>query len=147
MRATVSSGHLICTKLDVAGINNAGVQHGRLHAGRDLIDLLQAAEVLEWKLRRVSAANCQSRPFAIGTFAALEHNPVRCHATLGAARHDKTDLLGLLYREIAQKQKLQRERRETAAEIVDEAVALGLAKNRDHVLRIDALASNRGLNA
>src|SRR5262249_16066259 len=92
-------------------------------------DLLQAAEVLEWKRPRVSAADRQSRPFAIGALAALEHDPVRGHAALGAARHDKTDLLGLLHREIALKQKLQRERCKPAAQILAGASPPGLAND------------------
>src|SRR5947209_18481766 len=56
MRWAVSSGHLICTEVHITGINDPRILHGRPHPGRHRIDLLQAAKVIEGKLRGVSAA-------------------------------------------------------------------------------------------
>ena len=56
-------------------------------------------------------------------------------------------LARLLRRKMPLEQQAQRQRRVAAREIVDEAVALGLAEDRDDAFRIDAARGDRGLDA
>ena len=73
-------------------------------------------------------------------FASLEHRPVRRHRAFGAARHHEADLRGLLRRHEAREEMRQRHGGEATAEIIDAAIALGLAEHRDDAARIDLAA-------
>ena len=80
-------------------------------------------------------------------FRTFEHDPVRGHAALGTARHHEADAGDIILRQEAPEQQLQHQRRVAAAEIVHQAVALGLGEDRDDAFGIDPAVGDRGLDA
>jgi hypothetical protein len=64
------------------------------------------------------------------------------HATFGAAGHDQANLVGLCFWQMALEQQAQREARVAARKIVDEAIALGLAQDRNDAVCTENLSPN-----
>src|SRR6266851_9340168 len=117
-------------------------------AARDKpIDLREASELLERQRRRMGAADGERRALAALGGGALEHQPMRRHAALGAAGHHQANSPGVARRQVALEQQAQGKRGVSAREIVCEAVALGLGEHREHALGVDAPRCNGGLDA
>ena len=133
-RSSVSSGHLICTKWTSRGVDDAGVLHRRLDGAGDEIDLFEPAEMFEGQGGGARAAERQRAAFGRALdIAPFEHDDMGRKRAFGAARHDDADRLRLGGRQMALQQVLQRAAGEAAGEIIDAAVAFGLAEDRDDV--------------
>jgi hypothetical protein len=126
------------------------------HRGGGLVDLRAPADLLRPEAARHRRAEREtpgrSRAGGAGArrVADGEHEPVRAQPALGAARHHHHDValdIGRCTRRGAREQRLQGRRREAAREIVDAAVALGLAEDRDDLARGDRAGMERGFEA
>jgi hypothetical protein len=91
-------------------------------------------------------AECKGRVCARAA-SALEHDEMRRQRPLGAARHHQAHRGGLIPRKDAGEHGAERGGGKAAGEIIDEAVALGLAEDRDNAGRVDAAFGNGGLDA
>jgi hypothetical protein len=97
-----------------------------------------------WK----GSAAVWARPIAsagVGV-AALEYDPMRRHGAFRAARHNEADPGGLFARQKTPEQEAKLQVRKAAAEIVDQAIAFGLAEHADHARGIDPSGGNRRLD-
>ena len=134
-------------EMDVGCVGNAGILHRRAHALGDLLDFEHPAKLFERQRRRVSTADSQRGARAISALTAFQHHPMRRHAAFGAARHHQAYLVGRLHRQITAEQQRQMRGAETAAEVVDQAIALGLCQHGDDARRINPAGLDRNLDA
>ena len=134
-------------EMHVGRVRNARIAHRGAHAIGHLVDLRQAAEMLGRQCRRVGAADGERRRSPASP--AARSNTIQCGAMPPSVPPDITKQIAgrVGLGEVALEQQFQRQRREAAAEVVDEAVALGLAEDGDHALRIDPAVGNRGFDA
>ena len=103
--------------------------------------------MLERQRRRMGAADGQRGRSPPAPSRAFEHDPMRRHGAFGAAGHHEADLGRVSAGRWRRNSSVKRQRRIAAAEIVDQAVALGLAEHRDDALRIDPAGGDRRLDA
>ena len=124
--------------MDLFGRFDAGVVDRGAHPLRHGIDLREAAEMLERKRRRARPPDRQRarRLWTVG-FTHLEHQEMWGQRPLRSPGHDDAGLVGVAVLAMRSERVLQRARRESAREVVDEAVALGLAEHGDDAVRLD----------
>ena len=124
--------------MDFVGRFDPRVVDRGAYAGRHRIDLGEATEVLMGQRRGARAPDRQRvRRLGLVGVARLEHQEVRRQRALRAPGHDDTGFVGVAVFTMRPQGVLQRARRKTAREVVDEAVALRLAENGDDGGRID----------
>ena len=148
MRSLVSSGHLICTKCTSAAEAMPASFMAARHGLGGRLDLRRAADLLGLEGARQADADGEPRPGRRGgRRLAAEHQQMRRQPAFGAARHDDGDaLLDLGHRafQALGQQQLQRQGGVAAGEIVDAAIALGLADDGDDGRGIDLAAVDGG---
>ncbi len=132
--------------MHIARMRNAGIRHGGAHAGCNRIDLRAPTQMLEGERRGMGAADRKRRALPGVPVHALEDNPMRRHGAFGAARHHQADFGGLIVRHESPEQQGELQVRKAAAEIVDQAVAFGLAEHGNHAAGIDPAGGNRRLD-
>lgn len=132
--------------MNVGRIGNAGIGHGAAHAGGHLFDLTPAAQLLERQRRRMRPPDRERGRSPTLALPALEHDPVRRHAAFGAARHDKTNGVRGLGRQMTAEQQIQMRGGKAAAEVVDQPIAFGLAEHGDDAGWNDTTIGNRGFD-
>jgi hypothetical protein len=145
-------GTLDLHEMQVGELVDAGIGRSALHRVGGGVDLRAAADLVrrevagEGHAEREPPAAVAGRRVAgrrvVGR-APREHAQVRRQHALGPARHHQRDAcLDLRHRqaEMAAEQRGDRHARIFAGEVVDAAIALGLAEHRDHVGRSDAAA-------
>ena len=124
--------------MDLFGRFDAGVVDRGAHPFRHRIDLREAAQMLVGQRRRARPPDRQRasrlRPAGL---AHLEHQEMRGQRTLRSPRHHDAGLVGVAVFAMRSECVLQRAGRESAREVVDEAVALGLAEHGDDAIRLD----------
>ena len=125
-------------EMHVGRIVDLRVLHGGGDAFGDGLDLSRASEMLGRQRRSVCAADRERGRCTAVALDPLENRPMRRHAAFGAARHHEANLIRLILRDMAREELAERERRVTAGEIVDAAIAFGLSENGDDGAGIDS---------
>ena len=132
--ATVSSGHFTWTKCTSAGSSMPASPSPRAPRRRPCRPARDGRDASAGSAAVWARPNASAGPSAAVTFGTLEHGPVRRHAALGAAGHHQADFRRVVRGKMPLEHQAERERRIAAREVVDQAVALGLAEHRDHAL-------------
>jgi len=134
-------------EMNVGGRGDAGVLHGEANGSRRFLDLCSAADLFGPEGTRQADADRQSRGGRRRhPLLAAEHQEMRRQPAFGATRHhDRDPLLDLGERaaDPLGQQQLQREGGVTPGEVVDAAVALGLAHDGDDRRGIDLAPVDR----
>ena len=134
----------------VLRIVDAGVAHRGFDGGRDLLDHGRPADILRQQLRAQRGADRQARFRRwAGLAVAREHRRMRRDDAVAAARPDHRDVRDLGLAALAEllQHAAKRLVGENAREIVDAAIAFGLADDRDHLVGAELALGDARLQA
>ena len=133
----------------VLRVGDARVRHGGADAGRHLLDLMHAPQMLARQIRRTCATERQRAAVRAPRRCRAPRTPSCVVRSAPSVPPDITtrDALHRRVRNVAAQHGLQRAHGEPAGEIVDEAVALRLAEDGEHAGGIDGAVRDRGLDA
>jgi hypothetical protein len=133
-------------EVDFVGRFDARVVDGGADARRYRVNLREAAQMLVGQRRRARPSDRQrARRFGLVGVARLKHQEVRRQRALRPPGHDDTGFVGIAVLAMRPQGVLQRARRKTTREVVDEAVALRLAENGDDSVCVDRPVFHAGL--
>ena len=136
--------------MHVGRIGDAGVAHGGAHALGDFLHHRRPADILRENLGAHGGADDQPRFVRrAGLGVAREHGRVRRDHAVAAARPDHRDFcdLGFGAAAVLFQHRAKRLVGEDAGEIVDAAIAFGLADDGDHLVRLELSVADAGLHA